>query len=129
VGKNQPYNGLCDCYASDEKLSDLETLLAFFATFVLESSVVQQIMRWDMAVLQKSPWYQEILNQGRIEGILSAICHPARFANALGLELKFGEAALELMPTVSQIKNVEKLTALKDAIKTVSSLAEFQQMI
>jgi predicted transposase YdaD len=74
-----------------------------------------------MAVLQQSPWYQEILNQGRIEGILSAI--------ALGLELKFGETALELMPTVSQIKNVEKLTALKDAIKTVNSLAEFQQMI
>lgn len=125
----------------DEKLSDLETLLAFFATFVLESSVVQQIMRWDMAVLQKSPWYQEILNQGvkqgleegvkqgleqgleqgREEGLLSAI--------ALGLELKFGETALELMPAVSQIKNVARLTELKDAIKTVNSLAEFQQMI
>ncbi len=113
----------------DEKLSDLETLLAFFATFVLESSVVQQIMRWDMAVLQKSPWYQEILNQGiqqgreegREEGLISAI--------ALGLELKFGETALSLMPAVSQIKNVARLTALKDAIKTVNSLAEFQQMI
>ncbi len=114
---------------NDEKLNDLETLLAFFATFVLESSVVQQIMRWDMAVLQKSPWYQEILNQGvkqgreegREEGLLSAI--------ALGLELKFGETALELMPAVSQIKNVARLTALKDAIKAVNSLAEFQQMI
>jgi len=110
---------------NDEKLSDLETLLAFFATFVLESSVVQQIMRWDMAVLQQSPWYQEILNQGvqqgREEGLLSAI--------ALGLELKFGETALELMPAVSQIKNVERLTELKDAIKTVNSLAEFQRMI
>lgn len=114
---------------NDEKLSDLETLLAFFATFVLESSVVQQIMRWDMAVLQKSPWYQEILNQGvkqgreegREEGLLSAI--------ALGLELKFGETALELMPRVSQIKNVARLTALKDAIKTVNSLAEFQNLI
>ncbi|HIK11932.1 MAG TPA: Rpn family recombination-promoting nuclease/putative transposase [Oscillatoriaceae cyanobacterium M33_DOE_052] len=113
----------------DEKLSDLETLLAFFATFVLESSVVQQIMRWDMAVLQQSPWYQEILNQGiqqgreegREEGLISAI--------ALGLELKFGETALSLMPAVSQIKNVARLTALKDAIKTVNSLAEFQRMI
>ena len=78
-----------------------------------------------MAVLQKSPWYQEILNQGvqqgREEGLLSAI--------ALGLELKFGETALELMPAVSQIKNVERLTELKDAIKTVNSLAEFQRMI
>lgn len=82
-----------------------------------------------MAVLQKSPWYQEILNQGvkqgreegREEGLLSAI--------ALGLELKFGETALELMPAVSQIKNVARLTELKDAIKTVNSLAEFQNLI
>lgn len=36
---------------ADERLSELEPLLAFFASFVLETRVVQQIMRWDMAVL------------------------------------------------------------------------------
>jgi predicted transposase YdaD len=44
----------------DEDLKDLEVLLAFFASFVLKSSLVKQIMRWDMAVLEQSPWYQEI---------------------------------------------------------------------
>lgn len=34
----------------DEQLSELESLLAFFATFVLKTEIVQQIMRWDMAV-------------------------------------------------------------------------------
>ena len=48
----------------DEKLSELENLLAFFATFVLETEIVRQIMRWDMAVLQQSPWYQQILQEG-----------------------------------------------------------------
>ncbi|WP_293066543.1 hypothetical protein [Okeania sp. SIO2B3] len=34
----------------DEELLELENLLAFFATFVLKTEIVQQIMRWDMAV-------------------------------------------------------------------------------
>ncbi|MEG3896450.1 MULTISPECIES: hypothetical protein [unclassified Microcoleus] len=37
---------------ADEQLNELENLLAFFATFVLETRLVQQIMRWDMAVLR-----------------------------------------------------------------------------
>ncbi len=48
----------------DPKLSELEVLLAFFASFVLESEVVAQIMRWDMTVLRESPWYQEIEQRG-----------------------------------------------------------------
>ena len=34
---------------NDQQLSELETLMAFFASFVLDSSLVRQIMRWDMA--------------------------------------------------------------------------------
>lgn len=49
---------------ADERLVELETLLAFFARFVFDSHLVQQIMRWDMVVLEQSPWYQEILNRG-----------------------------------------------------------------
>uniref|UniRef100_UPI0036F2199C DUF4351 domain-containing protein n=1 Tax=Umezakia ovalisporum TaxID=75695 RepID=UPI0036F2199C len=56
----------------DEQLQDLEPLLSFFASFVLDIPLVQQIMRWDMTVLRESPWYQEILKeglqQGRLEG-------------------------------------------------------------
>jgi predicted transposase YdaD len=52
----------------DEDLNQLETVLAFFATFVLESALVQDIMRWDMGVLRESPWYQEILREGETRG-------------------------------------------------------------
>ncbi len=48
----------------DPLLGELEPLLAFFARFVLESEVVAQIMRWDMAVLRESPWYEEIKQEG-----------------------------------------------------------------
>jgi predicted transposase YdaD len=39
-------------------------LLGFFASFVLDTELVRQIMRWDMTVLRESPWYQEILQEG-----------------------------------------------------------------
>ena len=52
---------------AEARLNELEPLLAFFATFVLDSRLVQQIMRWDMAVLEQSPWYQEIVERGRQE--------------------------------------------------------------
>ncbi len=48
----------------DNKLDELEPLLSFFASFVLEIPIVQQIMRWDMTVLRESPWYQQILKEG-----------------------------------------------------------------
>lgn len=53
---------------ADEQLSQLETVMAFFATFGLDSALVRQIMRWDMAILTESPWYQQILNEGRQQG-------------------------------------------------------------
>lgn len=54
----------------DESLSELEPLLGFFASFVLDTELVSQILRWDMAVLRESPWYQEIEQKGRLEGRL-----------------------------------------------------------
>jgi predicted transposase YdaD len=53
----------------NEQLVELESLLAFFASFVLDSELVQQIMRWDVAVLRESPWYQEIRQEGRLEAL------------------------------------------------------------
>ena len=62
---------------ADEQLNQLETVLAFFATFVLDSALVQEIMRWDMAVLRESPWYKEIeqrgVEQGRREELFLSI--------------------------------------------------------
>lgn len=48
----------------DSVLSELEPLLALFARFVLDSEVVAQILRWDMAVLRELPWYEEIKQEG-----------------------------------------------------------------
>ncbi len=52
----------------NEQLQELEPLLSFFASFVLETPVFQQTMRWDMTILRESPWYQEILLEGDKRG-------------------------------------------------------------
>jgi predicted transposase YdaD len=72
---------------ADERLSDFETVMAFFATFVLGSSLVQQIMRWDMAVLQESPWYQEILRQGEERGMQIGLEQGEKRGMLSGIEL------------------------------------------
>ena len=110
---------------TDENLSELESLMAFLASFVLESRVVQQIMRWDMAVLEQSPWYQQILQQGErrgeIRGILSSI--------EVALEIKFGNDGLQLLPTISQILDLERLKAIQIALITGTTLDELRKLI
>jgi len=106
---------------ADEQLSQLETVMAFFASFVLESRLVQQIMRWDMAVLSESPWYQEILQQGMRQGILSGI--------ELALELKFGSEGLQLLPKISQISDLERLKAIQREIMTANTLDELRGVV
>ncbi|WP_455390369.1 hypothetical protein [Oscillatoria salina] len=96
-------------------------------------------MRWDMAVLRESPWYQQILQEGRLEGrvegrqegrveerqlrregLISGI--------SLGLELKFGNDGLALMPEILGIENVELLEEILAAVKTVNSPDELRQI-
>jgi len=118
---------------TDENLSELESLMAFLASFVLESRVVQQIMRWDMAVLEQSPWYQQILQEGErrgeirgeqrgeIRGILSSI--------EVALKIKFANDGLQLLPTISQILDLERLKAIQIALITGTTLDELRKLI
>ncbi|MBP5975932.1 Rpn family recombination-promoting nuclease/putative transposase [Brasilonema sp. CT11] len=110
---------------ADEQLNQLETVLAFFASFVLDSALVQQIMRWDMAVLSESPWYQQILREGEARGIRRGILSGIE----LGLELKFGAEGLQLMPEISHFSDLERLKAIQRAILTVNTLDELRQLI
>ncbi|MGI2905184.1 Rpn family recombination-promoting nuclease/putative transposase [Tolypothrix sp. VBCCA 56010] len=113
---------------ADEQLNELEPLLAFFASFVLSSPLVQQIMRWDMAVLQESPWYQEILQQGEIRGETRGETRGLLSAIELGLELKFGSQGLQLMPEISQITDLDVLRAIREGLRTMNSLEEIRQI-
>lgn len=111
---------------ADEDLSQLETVLAFFATFVIETALVQQIMRWDMAVLRESPWYQEILKEGEQRG--------EQRGKELGriemaLEVKFREEGLQLMSEIADISDLDKLKAIQREIMTLNTLDEVRTLI
>ena len=44
----------------------------------------------------------------------------------LGLELKFGQKALSLMSEISQLEDIEQLRAIREGIKTVSTVEELR---
>ena len=56
--------------------------------------------------------------RGLRQGLIDAI--------ELGLTLRFGDKALELMPKVRRMRKIEKLQALKEAIKTANDLSDFK---
>lgn len=114
---------------ADEQLNQLETVLGFFATFVLDSAIVQQILRWDMALLEQSPWYQEIFSKREARGELRGRKEELYSGIELALEIKFGNQGLELMPIISQITDLQKLKAIQQAIKTVNTVNELQQIL
>ena len=114
---------------ADEQLNQLETVLAFFATFVLDSSLVQEIMRWDMTVLRESPWYQEILQQGMQQGEQQGERKDRLSSIELCLEVKFGNEGLRFIPKISQISDLETLKTIQRSILTVASLEELKNIL
>jgi hypothetical protein len=60
-------------------------------------------MRWDIAVLQESPWYQEIVRKGEIRRLWEELYSGIELA----LEIKFGNAGLELMPVIYTLSNFQ----------------------
>ncbi|WP_238361034.1 hypothetical protein [Iningainema tapete] len=83
------------------------------------NALVQQIMKWDMGDSCKPPWYQ--LQQGQRQQLLLSI--------ERGLEAKFGTQGLQLMPQISQISDLERLTTIQQAIRTVNTLDELRQLL
>ncbi|MEH2125697.1 Rpn family recombination-promoting nuclease/putative transposase [Nostoc sp.] len=105
---------------ADAQLNQLESLLAFFASFVLDTPLVQQIMRWDMAVLRESPWYQEIEQRGIQLGLQQGVQRQL----VRVLRRRFGEIPHEVEARLEG-ESVEKLESLMDSAIAVSSLDEF----
>ncbi len=61
------------------------------------------------------------MEQGKREGLYEAI--------SLGLELKFGADGLALMERVLNIKSLEKLEELKEAIKIAKELSDIEKLL
>lgn len=59
--------------------------------------------------------------EGLREGLLEAI--------DLGLELRFGKEALQVLPRVREIVDLDRLRGLKAALTRVASVTEFESLL
>jgi predicted transposase YdaD len=102
----------------NEQLVELESLLGFFASFVLETELVQQIMRWDVTVLRESPWYQEILLEGEKRGRQEAEEVGVGRERSLILRLltrRIGEVSSEAQSQIQSL-SLDQLESLGEAL-------------
>ena len=64
---------------------------------------------------------EEGKREGKREGLLEAI--------DLGISLRYGERGLSLMDRIAEIKDNDRLIAIKEAIKTTDDLEAFKRLI
>ena len=67
---------------------------------------------------------QYIREKGFNEGIAVGLVEGGELGIAIGL--RFGAGGLKLMDTGRQIRNLEQLKALKEAVKAAQNLADFE---
>ena len=82
---------------ADEQLAEMESLLAFFATFVMTLEEIGKIMRWNMAMLRESPWYSEIEKEGLERGLRQGIEQGIEQGLEQGLEQGQAEMLLRVL--------------------------------
>jgi predicted transposase YdaD len=112
----------------NEELVELESLLGFFASFVLDTELVRQIMRWDMTVLRESPWYQEIQQEGRQEGEKSGALKEGQSLILRQLTRRIGEVSPEMRLQV-QALSLAQLEALGEALLDFSEPADLEEWL
>ncbi|MBD2664399.1 hypothetical protein B6N60_00884 [Richelia sinica FACHB-800] len=112
----------------NEQLSDLEPLLSFFASFVLEIPIVQQIMRWDMTVLRESPWYQEILKEGLQQGVQQGEQQGEANLVIRQLSKRFGNLDPVITSQIRQL-SISQLETLGESIFDFSAMADLENWL
>jgi predicted transposase YdaD len=112
----------------NEQLVELESLLGFFASFVLETELVQQIMRWDVTVLRESPWYLEIQQESEQVGEQRGRTEEAQALILRQLTRRVGILPSEVRSQVESL-NLEKLESLSEALLDFSSSADLDEWL
>ena len=117
---------------ADEQLQELEPLLSFFASFVLEIPLVQQIMRWDMSILRESPWYQEILKEGLEKGLQQGLQQGLR-QEGVNLVLRLIRRRFGTVSSTTQTQieglSIPDLENLAEALLDFTEISDLEQWL
>ena len=113
---------------ANETLTDLEPLLSFFAGFVLDIPLVQQIMRWDMTILRESPWYQQILKEGletgEKQGLQQGLQQESLKLVWKLIDRRFGSLSSDFSLKINQLS----ITQLEELAAELLDLTEINQL-
>jgi predicted transposase YdaD len=103
--------------------STVEDITAKELKDIAEKSLSPQQGEFIMTLAEKirDEGHREGHREGHQEGLLEAI--------ELGLSLRFGDKSLNLMSLIKQIQDVNRLKAIKEAIKTVKGVSELRAMV
>jgi predicted transposase YdaD len=124
----------------NKNLDELQSLLGFFASFVLDTRLVAEILRWDMTVLRESPWYEEILREGKAlgtqegmeEGLQQGL-QQGRQQEGVALVLRLlnkriGSIPLDLQSQIQQL-SLSELEALGEALLDFTQIVDLEQWL
>ncbi|MCI0558448.1 MAG: hypothetical protein MN733_08130 [Nitrososphaera sp.] len=110
----------------EPKAAELETILALFAGYVLDTVLIKQILRWEMQIIQESPIIQELLEKGREEGRQEGREEGKREATLKGLHqiltIRFNVALRKFEERFEQLdlKSLEQLNGVALTARTVT---------
>jgi predicted transposase YdaD len=108
--------------------SDLETLLALLSSYVIDSKLINKILRWEMEIVQQSPILQELLLERFLKGQNEGRCQEIIKTLNRMLAFRFGVAMGNFEGYFKKV-GLKQLEQLEDAVFTVQTLAEFEQIL
>jgi len=100
---------------------EAEVALALFASFVIDPERVQQIVRWDMAVLRESPWYNQILQEGLQQAHRQDIVRL--------LQVRFDPTGPHLTAIAEQLAAIEDTDRLQDLLVEAIRIASLEAFL
>ena len=109
---------------NQDQLRDLEPLLAFFAGFVLETQIIQEIMRWDMEILRESPWYNQMIQEGLQQGL-----QQGRLAAIKKSIVRLLDLNPQSLPEQLDNLSIEQLEELQDQIFDFTSVTDLENWL
>ncbi len=123
---------------ADERLGDLEPLLAFFASLVADPAHIEKFMRMNMVAIEETPLYKEIMQtglerglvQGREEGLQTGLEQGRRQESQQMLQriiaLRFGAVPADIPPRLAG-RTADELEALVEAVLNAETLDALRQ--
>lgn len=78
-----------------------------------------------MWILSDSKRYAKLIEKGKIEGKFEVL----KEAIEIGLELKYGVEGLKLLEWIYTTSLVEKLEAIKEAVKISKNMEEIEKLL